>query len=602
MSTCWRLLPYGRRHGRSLLGLTGLVGAGILFELLKPWPLKLIIDNVIKGQPLSGTAAGIANSINATSPSAMLAWLAGVTIIIFAVGWLLSIAQAYLQTRVGTAMVYDLAGDLFRRLQRLSLPFHSRRRTGDLVKRVTSDCTCARDLFINVLLPSLSSVLTLVGMTFILWRLNPALAALSLVVIPFLAGCIWYFSKSMTERTQEQYNVQGEVSATANEILSVVPLVRVFGQTDEEQKQFGALAEKADNAALRATRSQLKFKLSVATITSSAVAAVITFGGFQVLQGKLTIGGLLVFLTYLNSLYGPLETLAYLSTGWAAATAGAHRVFEVFDSTEVVAEPSHPKRFPGAFGTAANIEFRNVVFGYDSKKIVLNDVSFKIEAGETVALVGPSGAGKTALISLLPRLFDPWHGKVLINGVDVREVTLADLRSKISIVLQDDLILPLSVAENIAYGYPNASLSEIERAAEAAQADTFIRRLAQGYDTVLGERGQTLSGGERQRLSLARAFLKPAPILVMDEPTSALDGETESGVMGHLSEFGKSRTVFLIAHRLSTVSRADRILVLDRGHIVEAGTHRELLQRDGMYARLRHSQAGRNTTSNVVTA
>lgn len=602
MNLCWRLAPYARPHKAAIATLVGLLSTGILVELLKPWPLKFMVDNVLKGNPLPPSLAAVANALHLNSPQALLVLFSSVTVLFFAITWVVGVAQAYVQTRVGTAMVYALAGDLFRRMHQLALPFHVRSKTGDLVKRVTSDCTCARDLFINVLLPTLSSLLTIVGMLVILWRLNATLAMVSFLAIPPLALCIWFFSKSMTQRTYEQYNSQGEVGGFANELLSVVPMVRVFGRADDERKSFEILARKADDAGLRATRSQLRFKISIAAITSTGVAGIIALGGFQVLHGQLTVGSLLVFLSYLQSVYGPLETLAYLSSGWAAASAGARRVFEVLDSPEVVPESKHPVKLPTVSSGGAQIKFKHVTFGYTKGTPVLHTVDFTVQPGETVALIGPSGAGKSALISLIPRLFDPWAGSVHINGVDVRDLRLGDLRKEISVVLQDDFILPLSVAENIAYGRPDATSAEIQNAARAAQADKFIARLPRGYDTVLGERGLTLSGGERQRISIARALLKSAPILVMDEPTSALDSRTEAGLLAQMAEFKPARTQIIIAHRLSTIRGADRILVLERGRIVEAGTHRDLIQKRGTYARLSTLQANRRTTSTVLTA
>jgi ATP-binding cassette, subfamily B, bacterial len=602
MNMLWRLSQYGRRHKAAMGSLIALSSAGILFELLKPWPLKLIVDNVVKGHPLPESIATVLNTIRATSPHGLLILLAAMSVLIFALTWVLGVVQAYVQTRVGTAMVYDVAGDLFRRLHRLSLPFHVRSKTGDLVKRVTSDCACARDLFINVLLPTFTSVFTVLGMMAILWRLDHALALVSFAAIPLLAICIWFFSKSMAERTYEQYSAQGEVTGFANELFPLIPMTRVFGRERYERDQFETLATKADAAGLRATKAQLRFKLAITAITSTGAAGVIALGGFHVIDGKLTLGSLLVFLTYLQSLYGPLETVAYLSSGWAAANAGARRVYEVLDSTEVVPEAKHPTALPKHYEAGAEVKLENVTFGYVPGKPVLHDVSFTVRPGETVALIGPSGAGKSALISLIPRLFDPWRGRVLINGVDVRELRLPDLRKEISVVLQDDFILPLTVAQNIAYGKPDATRTEIEQAARAAQADGFILRLPNGYDTVLAERGRSLSGGERQRISIARALLKAAPILVMDEPTSALDSKTEAGLLARLSEFSPARTQIIIAHRLSTIRSADRIFVLEHGRIVEAGSHRDLIQMPGAYARLSRLQSSNRKTSTVAIA
>jgi ATP-binding cassette subfamily B protein/subfamily B ATP-binding cassette protein MsbA len=316
-----------------------------------------------------------------------------------------------------------------------------------------------------------------------------------------------------------------------------------------------------------------------------------TVGGWHVLDGQLSLGSLLVCLAYLNSLYAPLETLAYLATGYASAAARAHRVFEILEAEEEVRESpgAQPLPQPGA-GGGSHVCLEGVRFGYEPGREVLHGVSLEVRPGETLALVGPTGAGKSTLMSLIPRFFDPWEGRVTIDGVDVRDAQLASVREQVALVLQEPLLLPLTVAENIAYGRPGASAGEVMAAAETANADGFIRRLPEGYETVLAERGATLSGGEKQRLSIARALLKDAPILILDEPTSALDAATEHLLFEALERLMKGRTTFIIAHRLSTVQRADRIAVLESGRVVEVGDHEALLAAGGLYATLSRLQ------------
>jgi ATP-binding cassette subfamily B protein/subfamily B ATP-binding cassette protein MsbA len=341
----------------------------------------------------------------------------------------------------------------------------------------------------------------------------------------------------------------------------------------------------------------LQFKVGTGLVLAAGTAAVMWLGGVKVLgsgsgvQGSgLTVGDLLVLLSYLASLYAPLETLTYLSQGFATASAGGRRVVEVLDSAEEVGEIAHPKPLADSRDGGCTIAWEHVTFGYNTGTAVLNDVTLEVRAGQLLALVGPTGAGKSTLVSLAPRFFDPWSGRMMIDGQDLKEAKLSDVRARVSIVLQEPFLLPLSVAENIAYGRPGASREEIEKAAVAANADSFIRKLPQGYDTIIGERGASLSGGERQRVAIARAILKDAPILILDEPTASLDAATEASVMEALARLTRGRTTIVIAHRLSTVRRADLVAVLESGRIVQLGRHDELLAQDGLYRTLTQLQ------------
>jgi ATP-binding cassette subfamily B protein/subfamily B ATP-binding cassette protein MsbA len=323
-------------------------------------------------------------------------------------------------------------------------------------------------------------------------------------------------------------------------------------------------------------------------------------GGLHVLQGKITIGTLLVFLSYVGVIYGPLEVLAYVSADLATVAARARRVNQIMGSEDEVRDRPGAGILARAPEGGASVRLEQVTFGYEPDRPVLQDVSLAAEPGETIALVGHTGAGKTTVASLILRFFDPWQGRVVVNGTDVRDVTLQSLRSQVALVLQDPFLLPLPVSENIGYGRPEASQEEIEAAAVAANADEFIRRLPEGYDTVIGERGATLSGGERQRLAIARALLKDAPILILDEPTASLDAQTEASLMQAIERLMKGRTTFIIAHRLSTIRRATRIVVLEHGRVVETGTHQELVDRDGLYRRLHMLQVGTDIVAEVA--
>jgi len=404
---------------------------------------------------------------------------------------------------------------------------------------------------------------------------------LAAVPIPAL---IRVLSPRMTERTYAQENLEGQIMSLASRDLSSLPAIQAFGQEDNEYKRFRLLARKTIRAYLAALVSQLQFRVGVQSSTAIGTALIMALGAIEVLSGSLSVGSLLVFLTYITALYAPMETLAYVSESFAEAGARARRVIEILDTgREITDRPGTLVLPTGPTAVAGAVRLENVNFAYEADTLVLQDITLNVEPGQTIALVGPTGAGKTTLVSLIPRFFDPREGEIMLDGIDIRDIRVSSLRKQISIVLQDPFLLPLSVAENIAYGSPDASREDIIAAATAANADEFIRRLPDGYDTSMSERGATLSGGEKQRLSIARALIKNAPILILDEPTAALDAQTEMLLLKALERLLHGRTTFIIAHRLSTIRKADRIVILDQGKIVETGTHEQLTAAKGRY-------------------
>jgi ATP-binding cassette subfamily B protein/subfamily B ATP-binding cassette protein MsbA len=426
-------------------------------------------------------------------------------------------------------------------------------------------------------------------MFLIMWRLDPGLTLLAIAVVPLMILALHRYARPMADRSYEQQEAEGEISTVVEETLSAIPVVQAFGREEAADRSFRTSTDRTLSTTLAATRVQFTFKILTGLATATGTAVILWLGANRVLEGHLTVGEILVFLSYLASLYEPLESVMYTSSTIQDAAGSARRVLVVLGSTPAVSDRPSAVPLPRANG---HIRIEKVTFGYEPEWTVLRGVTLEAHPGETVGIVGPTGAGKSTLVGLVPRFFDPWSGQVCLDGRDVREIRLADLRAHVALVLQEPYLFPLSIAENIAYGRPGASGAEVEAAARAANAHDFITRLPDGYDTVIGERGATLSGGQRQRLSIARALLKDAPVLILDEPTSALDVETEAELLGALERLAAGRTTLIIAHRLSTIRHADRIVVLRDGEVAEEGTHDELLRREQLYARLYDLQMG----------
>ena len=586
-----RLAHYALGHWRGLALVTLLMLINVGLNVLRPWPLKLIVDYVLTNQSLPNTIVWLKTLPGGESDTQLLSWLVGATITLFLASEGVRLIQDYVGAGVGSQMVYDLGAALFDRLQHLSLGFHNQQRAGDLVRRVMSDSSCIRNLVMGGFLPVFTSLVTLVAMFAVMWQLDRLLSLLSLLVAPLIVVLIRVFNQPMSERTYQYQQFEGEIMALSEQTLTALPIIQAFGREAHEDERFRYLSQKALQAYLRAILAQMQFKVGVSGVTAVGTAAIMAYGGFQVLDRSLSIGSLLVFLSYLASLYAPMQTLAYTSSGFAAAAASARRVLEVLDAQDEVREVAGARPLLVSDKACGHVCLEEITFGYKHGIPVLQGITLEAQPGEMIALVGSTGAGKSTLVSLIPRFFDPWQGRVLFDGVDIRDVQLKSLREQIALVLQDPFLLPLTIAENIAYGCPGANPEAIVKAAQAANADTFIQRLPHGYDTVIGERGATLSGGEKQRLAIARALLKDAPVLILDEPTSALDAQTEVLLMEALERLMAGRTTFIIAHRLSTVQRADRIVVLEQGRVVEMGSHQALLDARGAYHHLHQIQS-----------
>jgi len=578
-----RLLRYVKPHWRGLIVLLATMLANVALDLLRPWPIKLVVDNVLGDAGLPGILRWLPG---VEGPRGLLTWVVVGTLLIFLLGTVANMAYTYYSLRLGQRMTYSLAADLFGHLQRMSLLFHTRRPVGDLISRVTGDSWCVNTLVTDALVPALQSVVTLVAMFVVMWNLQPTLTLLALGVLPFFVIVIRLLGGPIKDRTREQLDLEGSMMSHVEQTLNAVPAVQAFTREELEVKRFDSYANRTVVAYVRATVAGLWFELFAGLVTTIGTAAVIYVGANLALDGKLTAGTIIVFLAYLTSLYEPLNDVTHTAQTVQGAAAEADRVSEILETEPAIQDRPHAReaRVDG------RIRYEDVTFGYTPGRPVLHGVSLEADPGDVIAIVGPTGAGKTTLMNLLVRFFDPWSGKVTIGGVDLRDFKHRSLRGQIALVLQDPFIFPLSIADNIAYGRPQASRDDVEAAARAANAHEFITRLPGGYDTVVGERGATLSGGEKQRLSIARAFLKDAPVLILDEPTSALDSRTEGALLEALERLMKGRISFIIAHRLSTIRQATRILVLDRGKIVDSGTHAELLEARGLYAALYNRQ------------
>jgi len=558
------------------------LGIGLL-ELAKPWPLKIVVDDVLGGRSLGWAGVGTLGR------PALLAVACLALVAIYGLLGVLSVTSNYATIKVGQQMVNDFRSELYAHLQRLSLAFHSRRQVGDLLYRLTSDTFAIQTLTMNGFFPVITSVVLLVGMLAVMLRLDWVLTLIALAVVPLLFGAIVLLSRRITVLATDARIKESAVWAIAQRTIGAIRVIQAFTTEEEEHRRFVATSGASLAANLRLYTSQTVYTAFVNVVVAAGTAAVLWFGVTHVLAGKLTVGEVLVFTSYLASLYAPINSLMQTYGLVQGARVGAERVFEILETAPDLRDGPRPLVREEVRGA---VTFEAVRFGYDPAQRVLEGVDFHVRAGEVVAIVGATGAGKTTLVSLVPRFYDPTAGRVLFDGIDVRDFQLKALRQQVAMVLQPPLVFPTTVRDNIAYGRPDATASAIEGAAHVAQLDDFVERLPEGLDTVVGEAGATLSAGEQLRITIARAVLRDAPILILDEPTSALDATTEARVMQGLEALMAGRTTFVIAHRLSTVRRADVILVLDAGRIVEQGTFTELVARGGHFARLHRTQFG----------
>jgi ATP-binding cassette subfamily B protein/subfamily B ATP-binding cassette protein MsbA len=586
--TLRQVLGYvGPYRSRAALVLV-LVAVDNCLTLLMPWPLKVVVDHVLGQQPLPAWLAAVVPATLA-EPAMLLGAAVGAAVVFEVTAAGLGFGQNYLSIDAGQRMVNDLRADLYAHLQRLSLAFHSRQRVGDLIHRVLADTFALQSLVMHGLLPALSAITMVLGMAVIMVQLHAGLAVLTLALMPVLGVIVGVLGSRIKDAATRAREEEGAMYARTQEDLASIPVIQAFTREEETTRRFVGASHSSLRAFLRLYNVQTVFGGTVAAFLGIGSAVILYTGARDVLSGALSVGTLLVFLAYLRSIYGPVSKLVGSWGTVRAAEASAERCFELLQTAPDIADRPGAPALPPVEG---RIAFERVSFGYDPARPVLRDVSFVAEPGEMVAVVGPTGVGKTTLAALLLRFLDPAAGRITIDGHDLRDVQLRSVRAQISLVLQEPLLFSTTVSENIAIGRPGAPEDEIVEAARQARAHDFIVRLPRGYDTTLGERGVQLSGGERQRLSLARAFLKDAPILVLDEPTSALDAETETLVVERVAALARGRTTLIIAHRLSTLRSADQVLVLQEGQVVERGAWGTLLAGHGVLRRYHDLQAG----------
>jgi len=599
-----RLLGYAAPYRRGWALIVGLSLVGSAFSILQPWPMQVLVDHVLGHHPLSPALARAVRWLpGGPSPQALLAAVVLAGLALFAVSSAIDGIVTLAYIRAGQRMVYDLAGDVFAHIQRRSLLFHHRVPVGDSLGRITTDSWCVHNMVSTILFGPATALVTLAMMLTVLFRMDAGLAAVALCVGPLAIAARALFRGRVRAAVRARREVESRIQSHVQQTLSGVSVVQAFAQEDRSRRGFVEIASAIAEAQGRAILVRAGSRLGPGLLMTAGMALVLFVGAHRVLSGRISVGSLLVFLAYLKTLQSQMGSVTNGLGALQGTSAGVERVMEILE-----AEPEVKDR-PGAAvlgPVRGEVALEGVTFGYDGGRPVLRGISLVARPGETVAIVGATGAGKSTLVGLIPRFFDPWEGRVTIDGRDVREVQLKGLRGQVSIVLQEPFLFPTTIAGNIAYGRPEASPEEVEGAARAANAHAFIERLPRGYETVVGERGATLSGGERQRLSIARALLKDAPILILDEPTSALDAETEEALLLALRRLVAGRTTFVIAHRLSTIRGADQILVLDEGRIVDRGTHDELLAGENRYSRFhalqRAAAAGERTMGSAERA
>ena len=583
-----RLLKYMKPYWGRLTILVTLSLLGVIFMVSKPLAVKVIIDNVLLKKDLPRFVSvymenyGIGQDVEQ-----LLFYCLGFMAVVVIGEVILNYISFLLVNEIGLKLIYDLSLDLYKKFQSLSIKFYTENKIGDLLHRFNGDIFVVYLMVAQIILPIITSILALGGMFYIMFLIEPVLAFIAISIVPLLVILLVVVSGPMNRTTLEQYNQQGELSAFVQQSLISMRVIQAFVREDYMLKRLMTKAMDFKNAYFKAITISEGYNQSTHFITRVASVVLVGIGAYKGIEGKISPGDLYVFLGYIAALYGPVNSLSTAAGAIIAFGARGKRIYDILDSEDEIEEvenPVHLKKLSGL------VQFENIEFGYKKGKPeenrVLKTINFTAEPGKVTAIIGATGAGKTSLISLMGRFFEPWNGTIKLDGVNINQLKVKSLRENISMVFQDPILFPVSIAENIAFGNPNATMEQIIEAAKLSEAHDFIIKLTHGYDTLVSEAGLSLSGGEKQRLSLARAFLIHTSIIILDEPTSSVDALTEARIYKRLKEYNKGKTVFIISHRLSTIKNADQIIVLENGMIEEHGNHKELVQNNKLYSKL----------------